>query len=143
MFKKKIKLIVFLFVSIFLITSCQPDEDNDIQPISNYKNRITGEWKSQEERTKDSRIINFNVNIEVIGNDTTKVFISNFNLLGYDMSVVGVIQKNDVVIVPDQSSGYTIQGKGSINNNNKTILWEYTVDDGNGAVSYKAEYTKL
>jgi len=133
------KKLFLIGLILFCFFSCKKDSDSD-SGVS-VTSSLSGDWKCAEQNIKSGKIINYHVSISVVGNDTNSLIINNFNMLGYDFGAISMLNKNEITLIPDPNSGYKISGKGYVENS-KSIKWDYGVDDGNGYIYYKAEYTR-
>jgi hypothetical protein len=121
------------------------------------RDRIEGQWtcdetshiyKSTESETshiyKSTESI-YVVYIDPDPSDTTKVIISNFYNLGFDIYVYAKINSLNLSISQQTTKdGFKIlSGSGGISSNYKEINWSYRVDDGSGEIdNVTATYTK-
>jgi len=87
----------------------------------------------------------FSVYISPHPSDSTKILIDNFYELGYTVSAVAIVSNRSLYINTQTiGDGFTIIGSGTISSNFNEIEWNYSVEDGSGAVdNVTATYTKL
>lgn len=137
------KKLVFLslFSVILWFSACTPEEE--VTPdTGDSRDNITDAWQCQE-NSSTYGTQNYYVDISKDSASSSKIIIDNFFGLGTGKEVEASMSGLTLTISNYIIQGYTINGTGSISSNYKTINWQYTVDEGNGAESVTATYTKL
>jgi len=136
---KKNNILLGLILAVLVLYSCE-----DIIDPANSKEiaaALEGQWSCTE--TLKSPQDSYEPYIYLNENDSTKVFISNFNGLGNDHEVMATVNGYSITI-PNQEmiQGYSARGTGTISSNLQQITWTYFVDDGSGIEEeYDAIYT--
>lgn len=126
-----------IFLPVVMVTAfigCAPDDDDIAIPA----NDLTGTWTVSEKST----IFNpsaYKVTVEEVSSSQLR-FI-NFYQLGTQHSV-NVNISGSTLTIPQQSvSGHTIEGSGSIKDENELSL-NYTANDGSEVDSVSAVFTR-
>lgn len=137
----RLRLAFLMSGLLFMVYSCEPDEDPEIR-----LNSIEGTWKCEEDHYDLGHQVYF-VDIQRNVEDSTKVLIYNF--LGLNASLDGELFVSANIngrnlSIPSQSiDGHTVSGSGVVSSNYKTITLEYIDDiyqDGGDLVT--AVYTR-
>ena len=132
-----------LFLIIFTITSCEPDEY-----FGDPREAIEGQWLCNED-SESWGSSSYTVYIDPDPDDSIAVRIENFyNLTDLNAYIYAAMNGNVLTLksqaVSARGSNWIIKsGSGIISNNKKEIEWQYQIDDGSGEVDYvTATYTK-
>lgn len=125
--------LVLMVFSLILLHSCQP-EDNDATAI---RDDYLGTWQCDEFDQNQQFIQTFQVQIVKHQTDNSKVWIDNFNLLGFGIQAEAIID-NTTITLPQQLVGgnFSVSGSGFISNKLKTIEFQYFVDNENITATY-------
>lgn len=127
------KVIVIFIFAIFLLSSCEKD--------NNTYTSVVGTWQCVEVSSLHSPNPYF-VDILRETNDSTILKIDNFYNMGYGKEIYATIDAYDIS-VQSNLHGFSILGKGKVAGDFKTIEWQYEVDDGSGMIDYvNATYTR-
>ena len=152
---KKVHLKLIILLSFIIVYSCELIDDTP--GTGDVRDWIEGQWACDENsqlykstESDTSHIYKSTESIYVVYidpdlYDTTKVIISNFYNLGFDIYVYARINSLNLSISQQTTKdGFKIlSGSGSISSNYKTINWNYRVDDGSGEIdNVTATYTK-
>jgi hypothetical protein len=131
---------VFIFFTASL-ASC--DITEDLLGGDETITRIEGEWTVDEDSDfyKSGKSV-YTVTISPDPDTEGGVIIDNF--YGLNVPAYAVLSGMSLIVnTQTMAGGYEVEGSGRIDNNYNEIVWEYTVDDGSGAVdSVTAVYTK-
>lgn len=130
---------VILFISFIQLVSCKPDDTTP--DTGDIRDKIVSSWKCQE-NSATYGTQNYYVDItkdSVAG----KIFIDNFFNLGLGKSVTATVNGQIITINNQMVEGNLFNGTGTISSNYNSISWSYTFDEGNGAESVSAVYTKM
>ncbi len=137
---KKTAFLYFLLAAMFSILtfSCQPDEtDDDIQ--TDEREKYHGSWLCDEGTS-----MTYSVNIVADSTNTTQIKLYNFHHLGFEEMVFGIVSGYTVTL-PNQTAcqgTITIEGTSSMQTNQNTIDFYYTVNDGVNLDTISAVYIK-
>lgn len=134
--KQNTLLLAFLMLSMAFVAACQ-DESSVTNEEIDTRDALVGEWRCEE----DASGISYTVTIAKDEATENKLILTNFHGLGADVTIDAQMGFGIVTIDKTTIDGYTIEGDGQIADNNKSIAWEYTIDDGNGPETYLALYT--
>lgn len=140
---KKVKLLFLpvLIVLVSFITGCEetdnflPDENSD------PRDEFIGKWNCSESELKSAE--DFTVTIQKDPDNSSRVLLQNFALLGQDKYPYGLIT-GDKITLPEQEAGnWTIKDAGGQLVGEDKIEWEYTLFDGADEKNYIATYTRI
>ena len=131
-----VRYFLFLAVLALLVISCEKldTESNDI------RDNLVGTWSCSE--SYNSQPQNYQVIISKSTTDTTKIIISNFNLLGNDIDVFAKVNGLNLNIPNQTVDGYQISGSGSMASNHEKINLTYSVNTGSEIEHWTAVYSK-
>jgi len=133
-------------VSLLLMVLNQSCEELNDMSNGDVRDKLEGQWQCDEtsEYFKSTAEV-FSVYISPHPSDSTKILIDNFYELGYTVSAVATVSNRSLYINTQTiGDGFTIIGSGTISSNFNEIEWNYSVEDGSGAVdNVTATYTKL
>jgi hypothetical protein len=133
-------------ISILLLAVTLSCEELENLNTGDVRDKLEGQWRCDEtsEIFKSTAEI-FSVYISPHPTDSTKVLIDNFYELGYNVSAVATVSNRNLYInTQTVGDGFTIIGSGTISSSYNEIEWNYSVEDGSGAVdNVTATYTKL
>ncbi len=139
------KIFALLGLVGIMLTSCQPDKNND-NPDLSLRSKLVDYWKcnEQSQNFKGNAKSYYTVEIFAHETDSSKIWIDNFYNLGYGKKAKAVVNSNYTIDLPTQMiDGFEIHGHGNISSNLKTISWQYITNDGNGLIdSVTATYTR-
>lgn len=130
-------LFIALAGSLFII-SCQPDDPADDTPVD-PREKYHGSWLCTE-----SSSMSYTVNIVADSTNTTQLKLYNFHHLGFEEKVFGIVS-NTTITIPSQTAclgTVTLEGTATMQSNNTTIDFYYTVNDGVNLDTIQAVYTK-
>jgi len=68
--------------------------------------------------------------VQITQLDSTKIEITNFYNLGTDTYVYVLLDEATITISKQVVNGYTIQGSGTVKNDFKNIIFNFTASDG-------------
>lgn len=131
-------LLLPMFLSIWMI-SCQPDDDDDDDVVVDPREKFHGSWLATE-----STSMSYTVNIVADSVNQTQIKLYNFHHLGFEELVSGIVSSNTITI-PGQTAcqgTVAIEGTATMQSNNSTIDFYYTVNDGVNLDTIQAVYTK-
>jgi len=131
-------IFVLLFGMVLLFNSCEPDDTNP-DGIEDARLKFTGTWMCTEQSQ-----LSYPVTIAYNPQNTSEVFIKNFNFFGNNEHVIASIAGFSMNI-PQQdacSGTYVVKGSGLMTSNKKDIVLQYTVTDGANMDTINANYTK-
>lgn len=136
---KKLTFLYFALATIFsvIIFACEPDSKEDVPTDDRLK--FTGSWLCTE-----STQMSYTVNINIDSNNTTQIKLYNFHHLGFEEMVFGIVNGYTVTL-PRQTAcqgTVTIEGTSTMQANQNTIDFYYTVNDGVNLDTIIAVYTK-
>lgn len=129
----KKSFILFLFISMFPLFSCDPNAGD---PTADARDKFIGTWNVQETGKKK---INYQVQITADPSNSVQVFISNFYNFGIKPYAIAT---TNTLTVPQQvfsTEGIRVWGSGSYSSN--TINWVYYVNDGANQDTIHSVYT--
>lgn len=135
---------LLLIVMSVIVNSCTKDDDSDVEPTVDPREKYTGSWLCVETNTKTSKKVTFTVSISKSSANSTEILLSNFNNIGSSATYnVKASLSGSTISIPNQNvSGDLISGSASIVSDVK-MNFNYTVDDQNGSPdSYTAVFTK-
>ncbi len=133
----KYTIIFVSLFSMFFATSCELDDDEP-NGLEDARTKFNGSWMCTEQSQ-----LSYPVTITNNPQNSSEVYINNFNLFGKDEYVVAKIAGFSMSI-PDQKacSTYDVSGNGQMSSNKKDIVLQYTVKDGANTETINANYTK-
>ena len=142
---KKYHFLFLLFVGIFVISSCEKQEEE-----TTNRDKIVGTWDVVENevvaepasvqlrRVEEAYIVNL-TRSDIFADE---VYIYNFFNIGYSFHVPAFVEDHNVTISKITLEDHVIHGKGTISNDNETIEWTYWVEDPYGdEKEYRATYS--
>ena len=129
--KNIFRFLILFIAATSIITSCQPESEDEIGPDStDPKQRFIARWNCTENSLRDGGTTTYEIHI----NDSTGslVNIENFYGLGFNKKVIGNIYGDSLIIqTPQVVSGLIItKGRGKLQSSGNLSLF-YIVDDGN------------
>lgn len=130
---------LFVFIALISFVACQPD---DTTPnTGDIRDKLVSSWKCQE-NSATYGTQNYYVDIT---KDTIsgRIIIDNFFNLGLGKSVKASVSGQTITINNQMVDGNLFNGTGNVSANYNSISWSYTFDEGNGAESVSAVYTKM
>ncbi|MBI2969053.1 MAG: hypothetical protein HYY40_14725 [Bacteroidetes bacterium] len=112
---------------IFLISSCQPDDDNFTATRDNY----LGIWQAElyKNGTADAT---YDLEILAHPSEASRILIDNFNQIGYGVRAEATVSNTEVDIFQQNVGGYIVSGFGNLKNEGKLLELNYTADDQSG-----------
>ncbi len=135
-----------IFISILVLTLISGCEIDDIlNDPGDTRDKIEYTYQAEDKQIQRSALSIYYVDIVKHYEDSTKVLLYNFHLLGEDIYVAGTY-KNNKILLNDATTqdGYTINGTGIVSSNYKVIEWEYSVNYGDGTSDYfQATFTRV
>lgn len=139
--KNRIYYLLLLFLTMFLIYSCEPNNSggNDIA------SRLEGKWAVSETSSLfKSALDAYDVFITIDEIDSTTIYISNFYGIGGTYDVRATVNDLNLTIPKQTVNGSDFTGTGVISKNYKTITWKYKVVFESGDVdNVDATYQKV
>ncbi len=128
------KRVLYVLFAALLLASCAGEDLAPDHPlgVSDY----TGSWNVQEDCSKSS----YSVEISADYSDSTKVYISNFAQMGYDMQVHAGISGDLITVLKQTVDGTEVQGNGTLSGDK--ITWSYSLNDGADLIQCSAVFTR-
>ncbi len=136
--KRFIPILLLIIVGSLFTISCQPDDPDDEIPVD-PREKYHGSWLCTEDSS-----MSYTVNIVVDTMNSTQIKLYNFHHLGFEEKVFGIVS-NSTVTFPVQTAclgTVTIEGTATMQSNNTTMDFYYTVNDGVNLDTIQAVYTK-
>jgi len=139
---KKIGIILMsMFLTAVVFQSCQIDDQS---ALTDPRDAIAKMWRVSDSGDPNA---DYDVTIAKDGTDVTKITLDNFHNLQTTQKVSAILASK-IITIPMQdiiegSTTYTIDGEGVISNDNESIVFEYTINDGDGEVNYIAGFGKV
>lgn len=131
---KRIPLFFIIVLSI-LMQACIDDFDDPTLPFT--RNDYLGTWNVNESCSRE----NYSVQIVEDPTSENQVLIKNFALIGYSTTAPYAIIDDDLISLPNQTSGgLQMSGTGSMGNNQ--MVWSYTIFDGADQFTCSATFTR-
>lgn len=139
------KPLLYLFVAVVsvmgILSACEPDnnDDDDDIPVVDARLKYQGVWNCTESST-----MSYTVNIAVDTVNSTQIKLFNFHNLGFEEFSFGIVSNNTITF-PSQTmclGTRTVEGTATMQSNNATIDFYYTVNDGVNLDTIQAVYTK-
>lgn len=136
MIKKYFKPLFFILLIAFFVNACEDDFFGS--------DSLEGTWAVYETSTTFGEQ-NFEVEINYLPSDSSKISIDNFSFLGPFVRVIANVDGQLLDIptqtVTDQSSNqFTISGNGTISNNYKRMSLSYTYDGTSFTASMQKQF---
>ena len=128
-------LFAFLLLVPLTFQSCQ----DDITDLDDPRDGIAKLWRVTETGTNR----NYDVTITKDPNDKTKVLLDGFHdLKAVTSDKLVATMAGTILTIEKQVLGgeYAIDGEGVITTDGTRIIFDYTVDDGDGPVDFGATY---
>lgn len=126
--------VLFLFVVLFsVLLACEDDPEDPIDS----RDVLIGTWDCT---CYDAEFLEQRFSSTISkALEPDRILISNFhNFKGDD--IYAVLDGQNLTI-PEQTTGdWTVEGSGTISDNNKIIDWTYTINEGNGDINAEATY---
>jgi hypothetical protein len=135
MAKKLNKLLLSMSVIFLLGSSCETDK-----PPVNYTS-IEGIYTCQE-TSAHSGVREYIVEVDRVKDHETLYIISNFHNKGENEFLFAELAQDTLIIFNQAISNLSVNGKGSIGHDFKSIHLLYETDDGIIALDYMASYTR-
>jgi hypothetical protein len=127
-------LILFALLSLNACT-----EEDPIEPDVDPREKFLGTWSVQE-KIGGQITGAYQSNVSTDPSNTSRIRIGNIFNLGAGTSVNALVAGNSIDISSQTVTGITIEGNGLFANNGFTL--NYTANDGTGAQSVEAVYSK-
>ena len=124
-------LFAFLLLTPFTFQSCQ----DDITELDDPRDGIAKSWRATETGSGKS----YDITITKHPDEKTKVYLGNFHELGsVTNDKLEATMAGTTLTIAQQvlDNEYTIDGEGVLNTEGTRIVFDYTVDDGDGPVDY-------
>lgn len=141
MISKTLKSVLLVTLFGLTFTACQEDTFED--DTSDVRDRFVGTWTVSETESNQTR--NFDVTISKSDFNSSRINIFNFYKLGQQDSVIASVStvSSNTITIPNQviQNTYGFSGSGVLQDDN-TIEFSYTVDDGNGDVNVTAVFSR-
>lgn len=136
-FKKTYKF--FVFITMVTLVSCQPDDPTP--NTGDIRDKLVSSWKCQE---NSATYGTQNYYVEITKDTLAgKIIIDNFFNLGLGKSIKASVSGQTITINNQMVDGNLFNGSGTVSANYNSISWSYSFDEGNGAESVSAVYTKM
>ena len=133
--KKNVWFLVILFP--FLLSSCSDDSELDTTDAREF---LVDTWRCTELGASG---ISYDVSVTLDPEFENRVLLENFHELGYGEKLYAVLE-NNVLLIPEQTIfDHVIEGEGAIAVNQKTIDWDYSVDDGSGQENFTSRFGEV
>jgi hypothetical protein len=120
-----------------LLVSCA--EEDPIEPETDPKDKFIGTWNVKEE-IAGQVTGNYPSVVTSDTSNTSKIVIGNIYNLGTAVKIKALVVNNSLDISLQTITGVNIVGTGT--NSGSGYILNYTADDGSGAQTVKATYTK-
>lgn len=136
--KKFAKLILFALFIAFFPLSCQEDEDDDLLPFVEDRDKFIGQWSVNDETCQRSRYL---VTIAADPSNSVQVIITNFGFSGATIPDTAIVA-GSTITVPRQSNSeqWIILGSGKYNDGK--IDWSYSLEISGDLLTCTATYVK-
>lgn len=126
---KKSLLYCSMLVTILVIGfySCQPDDNNDPQPVEDPRDKFIGVWTCHE----NSHIhgpSTYPVTISKDPSNTSYVLLADFYMLGDTIKIQGLVTNSTISVNAQTTCSCTFNGSGTLTNST-TMNWNYTATD--------------
>jgi len=145
---KKAKITILLILFSMLNFSCA-EEDSTLIEETDYRINLEKTWSCEEsselfgEQLYEVIIIKGVSTIDTVSDNENKILrLFNFLDLGNDKHIFATYENYTIKIVNQKIDDYTVNGIGSVSRDFSNILFEYSVDDGNGAEMITATYNQ-
>ncbi len=135
--KSGLLFLAFSIIISFFTISCEPDEPDDNN--TDAREKFHSSWLCTE-----SSQMSYTVNIVIDSSNTTQIKLYNFHHLGFEEQIFGIVAGNTVTL-PSQTAclgTVTIEGTSTMQSNNTSIDFYYTVNNGVNLDTIQAIYTK-
>lgn len=135
---------IVLISMALIVNACQKDDNSEVAPTTDARDKYTGSWTCAETNTKTNKKNTFTVSISKSSANSSELILSNFSNIGSSstFNVKSSLSGTSISIPSQEVSGDNISGSGSVASDVK-INFSYTVDDHNGSPdAYAAIYTK-
>jgi len=136
--KRFLYLFCALLVGSFLMTACEPDTNDDVNP-TDPRESYQGIWLCTE-----STSMSYTVDISIDTTNSTQIKLFNFHHLGPEEMAYGIVSGTTVTI-PSQTlcqGTITVEGIATMQSNKTTMNFDYYVSDGVTLDTIQAVYTK-
>jgi hypothetical protein len=120
-----------------LLVSCA--EEDPIEPETDPKDKFIGTWNVKEE-IAGQVTGNYPSVVTSDTSNTSKIVIGNIYNLGTAVKIKALVVNNSLDISLQTITGVSIVGTGTYSGSG--YILNYTADDGSGAQTVKATYTK-
>ncbi len=129
------KGLISLFMILVLATSC----DQNVTPVD-YTS-IEGIFTCQES-SPHAGVRNYLVEIDMVKDAEDLYIISNFHNKGDNEFIYAELDQDTLRIVHQAISDISVNGKGPVNGDFRSIRLDYVTDDGITILDYFATYTR-
>ena len=126
-----------LFLCLIL-ASCA-DEETDLVPDVDPKDKFIGTWNVREE-IGNQVTGNYSSVVTSNPNNTSQVIINNIYNLGATANISALVANNSLSISQASITGISISGSGTYSGSG--FIVNLTVDEGNGPIQVKTTYSK-
>lgn len=142
--KRRYLLMMVMMLSIGLVQiSCtkeKEEDDDDVKPVDD-REQFIGEWSSRETYSSGGEPVIGTMVITKDSSNSTQIFISNLNSLGFDQLTYAIVTSRSFTIPEQIVCNQTIKGSGKLNTEN-TIVMDFVSSDGADADTVNAVLTK-
>ena len=121
-----------------ILASCA-DEETDLVPDVDPKDKFIGTWNVREE-IGNQVTGNYSSVVTSNPNNTSQIIINNIYNLGATASISALVANNSLSISQASITGISISGSGTYSGSG--FIVNLTVDEGNGPIQVKTTYTK-
>lgn len=134
----KYTLAIFLAIFFLSISSCDPLDDDIIEP-EDPRDVFIGSWSVSETCSKS----NYTVVISKDPYNSSQVLLGNFANPNMGDPAVGIVTTHKITLDPSQKVGnnWTVSGTGNYVNEN-LLEWEFTLEIAGNQESCTADYTR-
>jgi len=101
--------LIFLFITLFALNACKPDDNKDVD----QRDKFVGTWNCTETSSKNHNSITFSVSIAKNELTTNEISLSNFYLLGFDQKARSIVDYSNLSIPQQVVCNLNIHGSGA------------------------------
>lgn len=130
-----VRFFVFAALLAAFFVSCEKLDNGD-----DPRDIIVGTWSCSESYSTHQQ--SYQVFISKSASDSTRILISNFNLLGNDVDVYAKLSGLNLNIPSQSVDGFQISGSGTVASNHEKINLSYSVNTGSEIEQWTAVYSK-
>lgn len=131
-----VRFFVFAALLAAFFVSCEKQDTEAEDP----RDVIVGTWSCSESYGTNQQ--SYQVIISKSASDSTRILVSNFNLLGKDIDVYAKLTGLNLNIPSQSVDGFQISGSGTVASSHEKINLTYTVNTGSEIEHWTAVYIK-